>query len=85
MNTLRRRKILSETACRLTFSLSKESVLTPQWKQATDGITLLSTKFVHYFRLIFIAVINIEITAIFCKFNFEIHEIWANKLRLAQF
>ena len=28
LNTLRRRKILPETACRLTFSLSEESVLT---------------------------------------------------------
>ena len=28
LNTLRRRKIQSETACRLTFSLSEESVLT---------------------------------------------------------
>ena len=28
LNTLRRRKILPETACRLTFTLSKESVLT---------------------------------------------------------
>ena len=27
LNTLRRRKILPETACRLTFSLSEESVL----------------------------------------------------------
>ena len=28
LNTLRRRKILPEMACRLTFSLSEESVLT---------------------------------------------------------
>ena len=28
LNTLRRRKIQPETACRLTFSLSEESVLT---------------------------------------------------------
>ena len=36
LNTLRRRKIQSETACSLTFSLSEESVLT---KWTATGIS----------------------------------------------
>ena len=39
MNTLRRRKILTETACRLTFQLSRADVLPSQTSKGEERMT----------------------------------------------
>ncbi len=46
MNTLRRRKILPETACRLTFQLSMADVLPSQTSKGKGRLTKLGNSYI---------------------------------------